>query len=171
MTTSDPTPGDHYPQSADVLAELDRLGTVSPLVYRTTLPQIVQQFFADAATALRTEQSARQIAEAEVKYRRGIESSYQAALQGSHKREDKRRSERDTLQQRIDAAKKMLLSIIDGLSYVDFTTDPVVIASTTLDEIQAIRAALTAPTESKEPDHDAEERYWGGAGCEEDDND
>lgn len=36
----------------------------------------------------------------------------------------------------------MLLRIIDGLSYVDESTDPVAIATTTLEELQAVRAAL-----------------------------
>ena len=39
---------------------------------------------------------------------------------------------------------KLLSQIIDGLSYVDESTDPVAIATTTLDELQALRAALAA---------------------------
>lgn len=40
-------------------------------------------------------------------------------------------------------ADEMLLDIIDGLSYVDEATDPVAIATTTITELQAFRAALS----------------------------
>jgi hypothetical protein len=47
---------------------------------------------------------------------------------------------------KIDAALALVLEMVDGLSYVDESTDPGAIALTTLGELEVVRATLTPNT-------------------------